>query len=58
MEKYYIIRNVNCGCIDGKTGKMYSDIVGITTDLKYAKSQQSVFRSYEEVKLIIQPTIK
>ena len=50
MEKYYIIRKVNC-CTIG-SGKKDTDIVGITTDLKYAKSQVSVFRKYEEVKFI------
>ena len=51
--RYFAIRRYNCGVIDMK-GKAESDIIGITTDEEYAKSRQSVFCDYEEVKMIKQ----
>lgn len=47
-KKYFIIRKVNCFTTADKT-----DIIGITTDEKYAKNNQSVFCKYEEVKMIV-----
>jgi hypothetical protein len=47
MERYFIIRRYNCGTCADKT-----DIIGLTTDEEYAKSQQSTFCDYEEVKMI------
>lgn len=43
--KYYLIRRYD-GCTTSNT----AGVVGITTDLNYAKSLQSVFCGYEEVK--------
>lgn len=45
--KYFIIRRYNSGTCSDKT-----DILGLTTDEEYAKSQESVFCGYEEVKLL------
>jgi len=45
--RYFILRKRNCFTTADKT-----DILGMTTDENYAKSKQSVFCSYEEVKLI------
>ena len=48
MEKYYLIRWVNCS--NGIT-----DIIGITDDEELAKQTclvQPTFRKYEEVKLL------
>jgi hypothetical protein len=44
-QKYFLLRRVNCS--NGG-----SDIIGITTDEEYAKSQQSVFCSYEELQIL------
>jgi hypothetical protein len=46
-KRYFIIRRYNCG-----TSADTTDILGLTTDEEYAKSRQSVFCGYEEVKLI------
>lgn len=46
-KRYFIVRRCNCGTATDKT-----DIIGLTTDEEYAKSVQSVFCDYEEVKLI------
>ncbi len=45
--KYFIIKKVNCCTSADKT-----DIIGITTNEEYAKSKQSVFCDYEEVKML------
>ena len=45
--KYFIIRRYNSGTYADTT-----DIIGLTTDEEFAKSVQSVFCGYEEVKLI------
>lgn len=45
--RYFVIRAHGCG-----TTLSGSDIVGITTDEEKARSMQSVFYSYEEVKFI------
>lgn len=44
-KKIYLIRQVNC-CAGG------TDIIGLTDDIEIAKSMQSVFCSYEEVKYL------
>jgi hypothetical protein len=46
-KRYFVIRRYNCGTSADKT-----DILGLTTDEEYAKSIQSVFCGYEEVKMI------
>ena len=46
-KRYFIIRRYHSGTSADKT-----DIIGLTTDEKYAKSRQSVFCDYEEVKMI------
>lgn len=46
-KRYFVIRRYNCGTSADKT-----DILGLTTDEEYAKSRQSVFCGYEEVKMI------
>jgi len=46
-KRYFVIRKYNCGTSADKT-----DILGLTTDEEYAKSRQSVFCGYEEVKMI------
>lgn len=46
-KRYFVIRRYNCG-----TSADTTDILGLTTDEEYAKSRQSVFCGYEEVKLI------
>jgi hypothetical protein len=46
-KRYFIIRRYNCG-----TSADTTDIIGLTTDEEYAKSRQSVFCGYEEVKMI------
>lgn len=46
-NRYFIIRRYNSGTSSNKT-----DIIGITSDEEYAKSVQSVFCDYEEVKMI------
>jgi len=46
-ERYFIIRRYNCGTTADKT-----DILGLTTDEEFAKSMQSVFCGYEEVKIL------
>jgi hypothetical protein len=46
-KRYFIIRRYNCG-----TSADTTDIIGLTTDEEYAKSRQSVFCDYEEVKMI------
>ncbi len=43
--RYFIIRRYNCGSSNQTT-----DIIGLTTNEEYAKSRQSVFCGYEEVK--------
>jgi len=53
MEKeYFVLRRAHCGTLDLKTGKMDTDIIGITDDEEFAKSQQSVFCYYEKVKFL------
>ena len=46
-KRYFIIRRYNCG-----TSADTTDILGLTTDEKYAKSRKSIFCGYEEVKMI------
>lgn len=46
-KRYFIIRKVNAF-----TSADTTDLIGLTTDEDYAKSKQSVFCNYEEVKLI------
>lgn len=46
-KRYFIIRKYNSGTSADKT-----DILELTTDEKYAKSRQSVFCGYEEVKVV------
>jgi hypothetical protein len=45
-KRYFVIRRRNTGA--GQA----SDIIGITTNEDYAKSRQSVFCSYQEVKIL------
>lgn len=45
--KYYILKRYNRGTTADTT-----NIIGITTDLDYAKSRQSVFCGYEEVQML------
>jgi hypothetical protein len=53
MEKeYFVLRRAHCGTFNMKTGKMDSDIIGITDDEEFAKSQVSVFCYYEKVRFI------
>lgn len=56
-EKFFIVRRYNC-CTTGLDGKIDTDIIGLTFDEEYAKSLQSVFCSYEEVKLLKDDRIK
>lgn len=46
---YFVLRKYNCGTLDMKTGKVDSDIIGITTNEDYAKEKRSVFCNYEPV---------
>jgi hypothetical protein len=46
-KRYFVIRRYNSGTSGDST-----DIIGLTTDEEYAKSRQSVFCGYEEVKMI------
>lgn len=46
-KRYFIIKRYNCG-----TSADTTNIVGLTTDEEYAKSLQSVFCDYEEVKIV------
>jgi hypothetical protein len=53
MEKeYFVLRRANCGTLNLETGKMDTDIIGITDDEEFAKSQVSVFCYYEKVKFL------
>ena len=47
LKRYFVIRRYNSGTCSDTT-----DILGLTTDEKYAKSRESVFCGYEEVKMI------
>jgi len=51
-KQYFVLRRAHCGTFDMKTGKMDTDIIGLTDDEEFAKSQVSVFCYYEEVKFI------
>src|SRR5690606_15885987 len=50
--EYFIVRRVNCGTFNPETGRMDTDIIGITDDEDYAKSMVDVFTTYEKVKFI------
>ena len=53
MEKeYFVLRRANCGTLNLETGKMDTDIIGITDDEAFAKTMQSVFCYYEKVKFL------
>ncbi len=46
-ERYFIVKRIHWGCRDDET-----DIMGLTMDESVAKSYQSVFSTYEEVKIL------
>jgi len=53
MEKeYFVLRRAHCGTLNLETGKMDTDIIGITDDEEFAKSQVSVFCYYEKVRFL------
>lgn len=51
-KEYFVLRRAHCGTFDMNTGKMDTDIIGITDDEEFAKSQVSVFCYYEKVKFL------
>lgn len=46
---YFVLRRYNCGAMNWETGKMDTDIIGITSNEDYAKERRSVFCNYEPV---------
>jgi len=51
-KSYYIIKRMNCGTGNLNTNVMDSNIMGVTTNKKIAKSYENVFCGYEKVKII------